>query len=165
MINYVIIIEQSYKPNSFDSMRKTPMTTQVNVGRQTVLSADRDFTYDDFVSGTAKVMIYLKPSTRILRGWVDITTAFNPSGNCTYTVGDTEGATPDVDRWLTSTNAKATGLTALLAPLTDSVIDTAEALTMTVTVASGTVTAGAGKLHIEYIEEGTRTTEFFTRRS
>ena len=141
------------------------MTTSVNVGRQTVLVAERDFTYDDFVSGVAKPVIYLKPSTRILRGWVDITTAFNPSGNCTFTVGDTEGATPDVDRWLTSTNAKATGLTALLAPLTKSVIDTAEALTMTVTVASGTVTAGAGKLIVEYIEDNVRVTEVNTRRA
>lgn len=140
------------------------MTTQVNVTRQTVLAADREFTYDDFVSGTAKPLIYLKPGTRILRGWVDITTAFNPSGNCTFTVGDTEGATPDVDRWLTSTDAKTAALTALLAPLKDSVIDTAEALTMTVTVASGTVTAGAGRVHIEYVE-GARSTEFFTRRS
>jgi hypothetical protein len=114
------------------------MTTQVNVTRQTELTATRDFTYDDFESGVAKPLIYLKPSTRILRGWVDITEAFQGSSTITYTVGDTEGTTPDVDRWLTSTNAKATGLTALLAPLTDSVIDTAEALTMTITAGAST---------------------------
>jgi hypothetical protein len=137
------------------------MTTQTNISRQTVLVAEREFSYDDFTSGVAAPLIYLKPGTRILRGWVDITTAWNPSGNATYEVGDTE--TDDVDRWLTSTNAKSAALTALLAPLKDSTIDTAEAVTMTVTVASGTVTAGAGTLHIEYVED-TRSTEFNTYR-
>lgn len=137
------------------------MTTEVNVLRQTVLSAERSFTYDDFTSGTAKELIFVKPGTRILRGWVDITTAFQGSGTITMEVGDTE--TDDVNRYLTSTNVKTAALTALVAPITASEIATPEAITGTLT-ASGTITAGAGKLHIEFVE-ASRSTEFMTRRS
>lgn len=137
------------------------MTTSVNVNRQSVLSASRDFTYDDFVSGTAKPLIYLRPGTRILRGWVDITTAWVSASTNTYSVGDTEG-TDDVDRWLTSTNAKTAALTALLAPLKASTIDTAEAVTMTLTDGAAP-TAGAGTLYIEYVEEP-RVSEYNTYR-
>ena len=136
--------------------------TTVSTGRQSVLSADRSFNYEDFTSGTAKPMIYVRPGTRILRGWVDITTAWNNTSSASMQVGDTEG-TDDVDRWLTATDAKSAALTDLLAPLKDSVIDTAEAITMTMTV-SGTGNAGAGVLHIEYIEEP-RVTELMTVRS
>jgi hypothetical protein len=136
--------------------------TTVSTGRQSVLSADRSFNYEDFTSGVAKPMIYVRPGTRILRGWVDITTAWNNVSSASVTVGDTE--TDDVDRWLAATvSIKSKALTALLAPLTDSVIDTAEAITMTVTV-SGTGNAGAGVLHIEYIEEP-RVTELNPVRS
>jgi hypothetical protein len=137
-------------------------TTSINTTRQSVLSADREFNFSDFTSGEAKPLIYVRPGTRILRGWVDITTAWNSGSTCTYTVGDTEG-TDDVDRWLTSTNAKSAALTALLAPLKDSVIDTPEAVTMTVTSAGTAPTAGAGALHIEFIEEE-RSTELYTYR-
>jgi hypothetical protein len=137
-------------------------TTTVSTGRQSVLSADRSFNYEDFTSGVAKPMIYVRPGTRILRGWVDITTAWNNTSSASVTVGDTEG-TDDVDRWLTATDAKSAVLTALLAPLKNSVIDTAEAVTMTMTV-SGTGNAGAGVLHIEFIEEP-RVTELNPVRS
>jgi hypothetical protein len=125
-------------------------TTTVSTGRQSVLSADREFNYEDFTSGVAKPMIYVRPGTRILRGWVDITTAWNNTSSASITVGDTEADV--VDRWLTATDAKTTALTALLAPLTDSVLSTGEAISMTLTV-SGTGDAGAGVLHIEYTEE------------
>ena len=126
-------------------------TTAIDTRRQSVLSADREFNFSDFTSGVAKPLIYVRPGTRILRGWVDITTAWNNTSSASMQVGDTEG-TDDVDRWLTATDAKSAVLTALLAPLKDSVIDTPEAITMTMTV-SGTGNAGAGVLHIEYIEE------------
>lgn len=136
--------------------------TTVSTGRQSVLAARREFNYEDFTSGVAKPMIYVRPGTRILRGWVDITTAWNNTSSASMTVGDTEG-TDDVDRWLTATNAKSAALTALLAPLTDSTIETAEAITMTMTV-SGTGNAGAGVLYVEYIEEP-RVTELNPVRS
>src|SRR5574343_522535 len=136
-------------------------TTSINTTRQSVLSADREFNFSDFTSGVAKPLIYVRPGTRILRGWVDITTAWNSGSTCTYTVGDTEG-TDDVDRWITSTNAKATGLTTLTA-LTDSVIDTPEAITMTITSAGTAPTAGAGVLHIEFTE-AERSTEIYPMR-
>jgi len=136
--------------------------TTVSTGRQSVLAARREFNYEDFTSGVAKPMIYVRPGTRILRGWVDITTAWDNVTSASMTVGDTEG-TDDVDRWLTATDAKTAALTALLAPLKNSVIDTAEAITMTMTVV-GAGSAGAGVLHIEYIEEP-RVTELNPVRS
>jgi hypothetical protein len=135
------------------------MTTNVNVNRQTILVAEREFSFDDFVSGVAKPLIYLKPGTRILRGWVDITTAW-VSTTASLTIGDT--AANDVDRWKTATDVKVAALSNLLAPLAKSTIDTAEAVTGTVTV-TGTATAGAGVLHIEYTESS-RSTEFHTYR-
>lgn len=133
------------------------MTTNVNTLRQSVLYAERDFTYDDFTSGEAKPMIYLKPNTRILRGFVDVTTAFNSSSADSITVGDTEGV-DDVDRYLTATDAQATGVTSFTAAnISDGVIGTPEAVTMTWTGTGDAPTAGAGKLAIEYIEVGRQT--------
>ena len=140
------------------------MTTQVNVTRQTVLTAQREFDFQDFVSGVATPLIYLKPSTRILRGWIDITTAWNSGTSATLSIGDTEG-TDDVDRWLVATNVKASALTPLTAPQTKSTIHTAEALTGTLTSVGTAPTAGKGVITIEYIEENTRSSEFMTRRA
>lgn len=141
------------------------MTTQVNVTRQTVLVAEREFDYTDFVSGTPKPLIYLKPGTRILRGFLDITTAFDSGATDTMDVGDTAGATPDVDKYLdgASDNVGTVGIKALaLAPITNGVIQTAEAVTVTYT-GTDACSGGAGALVIEYIED-TRSTEFHTYR-
>lgn len=136
------------------------MTTRANITRQTVLYAERAFSYDDFTSGVAKPLIYLRPGTQILGGYVDITTAFDAGSTggqspTPYTValeiGDTEG-TDDVDRYLTSTSVRTATRTALT-PVHDGVIETSEALTGTITVGSGgTLAAGAGKVGIWYIE-------------
>lgn len=133
------------------------MTTKVNITRQTVLVAERDFDYTDFVSGEAKPLIYLRPGTQILGGFVDITTAWDSTTSAAMTVGDTEG-TDDVDRYKTSFSVKSLGLTSLSAPITNSVIESSEALTATVTV-DGTTTKGAGRIVIWYIESGVRSTE------
>jgi hypothetical protein len=141
-------------------------TTAVNVTRQTVLYAERNFTSDDFAANAAghtKPLIYLKPGTRILRGAVDITTAFQGSGTITASVGDTEGSTPSVNRWKTAYNVKATGITPLVASLADSDLVAAEGITLTV-ASSGTLTGGAGRISIEFIESPNRSTEFNTYR-
>jgi hypothetical protein len=133
------------------------MTTEVNTLRQSVLYAERSFTYDDFTSGEAKPVIYLKPNTRILRGFLDITTAFNSGSSDSMTVGDTEGV-DDVDRYLGATDVSSTGLTALTAPpIADGVIGTPEAVTITWTGGGDAPTAGAGTIAIEYIEVGRQT--------
>ena len=137
------------------------MTSPANINRQTVLSADVEVTFADFTSGVALPIIYLRPGTRILRGWVDIETVWNAAGDVEYTIGDTEGTTDDTDRWLTDTDAKTAALTALLAPLKASTLDGTEALTMTVTTASGTNSTGKARVHIEYTEEN-RSTELNT---
>ncbi len=139
--------------------------SEVNTLRQSVLYADRDFTLSDLTSGVAFPAIYLKPGTRILRGFVDITTPFNSSTSDTISVGDTEG-TDDVDRYLTASNVAHTGGLAkfTLPPLTDAVIGTTEALTITWTGAGTTAaTAGAGRVAIEYVEDN-RQTELHTYR-
>lgn len=133
------------------------MTTSVDITRQTVLYAERAIDFEDFTSGTAKPLIYLRPGTQILGGFVDITTAWNSATSAAITIGDTEGV-DDVDRYLGSTSIKATGRTALV-PVSNGVIETAEALTATVTVV-GAPTAGAGKVGIWYIESGSRSTEY-----
>ena len=139
------------------------MSTPVNINRQTVLYAERDFDFQDLPSGVAKPMIYLPAGSRILRGAVDITTAFNAETSTTITVGDTEG-TDDVDRYKAGINGKVAAITAFTA-ITDSVIDTAEAVTMTATHvdAAGDLDAGAGKLWIEYVVDN-RTTELHAYR-
>jgi hypothetical protein len=137
--------------------------SEVNTLRQSVLYADRDFTVADLTSGEAFPAIYLKPGTRILRGFLDITTAFNSGSADTISVGDTEG-TDDVDRYLVATSVASTGLTKFtLPPLTDAVIGTTEALTITWTGTGTAATAGAGRVAIEYIEEN-RQTELHTYR-
>lgn len=139
------------------------MATSIDVNRQTVLVAERAFTYDDFTSGTAAAMIYLKPGTRILRGFLDVTTAFASQYSDEISVGDTEGV-DDVDRYLVATDVTSTGLTSFsLPPISDGVVDTAEAVTMTWTGSGTATTAGAGTLQIEYTE-AERSTEYHTYR-
>jgi len=133
------------------------MSTNVNINRQTILCAERNFDYADFNSGVANPLIYLRPGTQILGGFVDITTAWNSATSAGMTIGDTEGV-DDVDRYKASFNIKATGLTSLVAPIANGVIDTSEALTGTVTVV-GAPTQGEGRIVVWYIESGTRQTE------
>lgn len=146
------------------------MSTAIDVGRQTVLVAKREFAYDDFVSATAKPVIYLKPGTIILRGYVDITEAFNSASADAIDVGDTFSGTNDEDRYTSSAiDAQATGVTALSARTTGTTgvpsqeITTAEAVTITWTGTGAAPSAGAGLLVVEYIEDE-RTTEFHTYR-
>lgn len=133
------------------------MTTEVNINRQTVLAASREVDFADFTSGVAKPIIYLRPGTQILRGYLEVTEVWNAAGAVAATIGDTEG-TDDVDRYLTSTSLKTLALTPFTSAafaataLKDAVIDTAEALTMTVTTASGTNTTGKARVWIEYSE-------------
>lgn len=138
-------------------------TTPVNVGRQTILSAYRTFNFSDLTSGVAKALIYLKPGTRILRGGVDVTTAWTSGTSDVLTVGDSEGSSPAGNRYKTSFSIAATGLTALVAPVADGVIDTAEAVTVTWTGVGDAPTAGEATLYIEYTE-APRVTEFHTYR-
>jgi hypothetical protein len=134
--------------------------SEINVSRQTVLYAERDFDYADFTSGVAKPIIYLPAGSRVLRGAIDITTAFNSATSSTITLGDTEGV-DDVDRYAAAVDGKAAAITAFTAK-TNAVLETAEAVTMTVTNV-GAPTAGAGKVWIEYIVDN-RTTEIHAYR-
>jgi hypothetical protein len=135
----------------------------IDTRRQSVLYAEQAFTVADLVNGEAVPVIYLKPGTRILRGFLDITTAFDSDTSDAIEVGDT--VADDVDKYLTSTSVASTGLTALTGiPANDGAIDTGEALTITWTgTGSPAATAGAGVLTVEYVEDG-RQTEVHTYR-
>jgi len=137
--------------------------SEVNTFRQSVLYADRDFTVSDLTNGVAVPVIYLKPGTRVLRGFVDITTPFNSGTDDLISVGDTEA--DDVDRYLVADDVAHDGglVQFSLTPLTDGVIGTTEALTITWTGEGTAATAGAGRVAIEYVEDN-RQTEVHTYR-
>lgn len=141
--------------------------SEVNTFRQSVLYADREFTRSDLTSGVPFPAIYLKPGTRILRGFVDITSPFGSASDDLISVGDTEG-TDDVDRYLTADDVAHDGGIVVFdrAPVADGVIGTTEALTITWTGtgdASTVASAGAGRVAIEYVEDN-RQTEVHTYR-
>lgn len=133
----------------------------IATGRQSVLCAERTVTFDDFTTAVALPVIYLRPGTRVLRGYVDVTTAWNTGTTATMSVGDTEG-TDDVDRYMAATDIKTAGIIPLV-PVTDSVVATPEALTATVTLVGTAATAGTATIHIEFVEED-RTTELYPYR-
>jgi len=136
--------------------------TAINVGRQTVLSAVRTFNYEDFADGVTVAAVHLKPGTRILRGWLDVTTAWDTGTTATLSVGDT--LADDVDKYLTATNCKATGITELDGtPVADGEVSTAETVTVTIAAVGTAATQGEATLFVEYVESP-RTTEFHTYR-
>lgn len=139
------------------------MTTAVNINRQSVLSAFREVSFDDFTSGTAKNIIALEPGTWILRGYLDVTTAWNSETSDLVTIGDTVG-TDDVDRYITTastTSLQAAARTAFSTPPITSGWITAvnEWLTMTVTSVDGAgeLDQGSAIVVIEYINLNRRT--------
>lgn len=135
------------------------MATTININRQSVLCAIRDFDYTDFTSGETKPLIYMRPGTIILSVAVNITTAWNSGTSDVLTIGDTEG-TGNVDRYMPSTSIAVTGLKHTVSlPLTDGEFETAGAITGTWTGVGTAPTAGAGRLIVTYIETP-RSTEF-----
>lgn len=139
------------------------MTTEVNINRQSVLCAIRDFDYTDFTSGVAKPLIYIRPGTIVLSLVVDITTAWDSQTSDSLTIGDTEG-TDDVDRYMTATSIAATGRKASVTlPLTNGEVETAEAITGTWTGVGTAPSAGKGRLIVTYIETP-RSTEYTAYR-
>ena len=136
------------------------MAITPNINRQTRLVAYVDITYADLVSGSAVNAIHLPAGARVLGGFLDITTAWNSGTSDSLTVGDTVGSTPDVDRYKTATDAQATGLGALLGPLTNAVIPSGGAwVTVSITSVGDAATAGAARLQVEYVVDD-RVTEY-----
>lgn len=144
--------------------------TPVNINRQTVLHAQQDISFADFgsaKSGTVRA-IYLKPGTRLIRGRIEVTTAFNPETSATLSVGDNLGTTPDVDKYHAAEDVTSTAIVAFDTPsLKDNVIPAGGAwITVTSAVVDDAdeLDAGAATLFIEYVEDG-RVTEYNTVRS
>jgi hypothetical protein len=139
------------------------MTTKVNINRQTVLHAFREFDYQDFAAAATQNMIHVPDGARVLRGFLEVSTGFDDAdgdGTHTISVGDTVGASPDVTRYLNATNAhRATALTALAkAPVKASIIPSGGAWVTLTKTSSKAATGGAGRLEIEYVMD-TRVTE------
>jgi len=148
------------------------MTTEVNINRQTVLHAQRDISYDDFVSGTAKNLIHLQPGTRIIGGYIEVHEGWNSETSATIAIGDTVGSSPDVDKYHTAEDIHDGTITAATVialdhpPVAGGVIPAGGAwLTATVTVvdAAGDLDEGSATIHIDYIEDG-RVSEYNTFR-
>jgi hypothetical protein len=132
------------------------MTTKVNINRQSVLHAFREFDYEDLASGDAEGMIHLPDNARVLRGFLEVTTGFDDAdgdGTHTISVGDTVGASPDATRYLNATSvARATSLTALAkAPVKASIIPSGGAWVTLKKASSKAATGGAGRLEVEYV--------------
>lgn len=136
--------------------------TAINVGRQTVLSASRTFNYEDFADGATIAAIHLKPGTRILRGWLDVTTEWDTGTTATLSVGDT--LADDVDKYLTATDCKTADITAFdETPVANGEVTTAEAVTVTIAAVGTAAEQGEATLFIEFVESP-RVTEFHTYR-
>lgn len=143
--------------------------TPVNINRQNVLHAQQDITFADFgsaKSGTVRA-IYLKPGTRLIRGRIEVTTAFNPETSATLSIGDTQGTTPDVDKYKTAASAAATSIAEFTAPSLKANVIPAGGTWLTVTSVvvddANELNAGAATISIEYVEDG-RVTEYNTVR-
>jgi hypothetical protein len=131
----------------------------ININRQTVLCAYQDFDLSDLEDGVAVKAIHLPAGSRILRGFLDISEAFDSTTSDTLSVGDE--VADDVDKYLVATDVQSTGLTAFsLTPLTVGQIPSGGTwVTLSWTSGGGTPAAGKGRLQIEYVVDG-RQTEF-----
>lgn len=139
--------------------------TAINVNRQSVLYAERSIDYTDLSGTTAKVLIYVRPGTRVLSGFLDVTTAWNNSSTGTLSIGDTYTGGGSATKYLAATDLKTAALTKFtLPPVTNGAVGVEAAIIGTPALAGTAATAGAATIGITYIETG-RTTEFMTRRS
>lgn len=121
-----------------------------NNGHQFVKSAIADFTYADFVSGTYKELIDLPANAVVIGGRLIADTAWNSATSDTLAVGDNTTAA----RYKAAQDVKtAAGLWALV-PTGFRVTNTQLGLGITWTGVGAAPTAGAGRLEVEYIVEG-----------
>ncbi len=116
--------------------------------RQYPLVAIIDFTYSDFVSGTAKDVLGLPSDAIVIDGHIVITTAFNSATSDSINVGDTDSA----NRYANAVNAQSAALTALGPDGTK--LGQGKKITMTWTGAGAAPTAGAGRLVVSYVRAG-----------
>lgn len=137
--------------------------TPIETGRQSVLTATRTLApADEFESGVEQAVIYLRPGTRLLRGFLDVETAWDTT-TAAATIGDTNSG--DADGLLISTDLKVAALTPLAAfTSANGLFETPQAITATVT-ATGVAedSVGAATLVVEFIEVD-RTTELYPYR-
>ncbi len=113
--------------------------------RQTPKVAIADFTYADFVSGTGKAAVRLPANAIVIGGYLAISTAFNSGTSDTMTVGDATTA----NRYKAGINAQTAALTALVP--TGFKLTAAGDVLITNTAVGTAISAGAGRLVIQYI--------------
>lgn len=136
------------------------MATTVNIARQTILVAERNFDFQDLPHDTAVPLIYIRPGTQILGGFVEVTTIWGPSGvtAATLAVGDDSAANTG-SRYASNINLKNAGVSSLTAPVANGVVPSNGAITARASYTGGTPTSGKGRIVVWYIESGVRQTE------
>ena len=124
-----------------------------NCGRQTILSAEVDFTFADIVSGTFAPALDIPAGAIVVSGAVVVKTAFNSGTSDVLSVGDVALNT----RYLSNGNIHATGMVNLVPT---GFRHTGGEIGVLWTAVGAAATAGAAKLIVNYVIEG-RATETF----
>jgi len=117
--------------------------------RQTPAVAIVDFTFADFVSGTIQAAVDIPQDAVLIGGDLIIDTVFNSGGNDTLTVGDVTVT----DRYKAGINGQSLGRTALV-PTGFATTNTQKYIGVKWTGTSTAPTTGAGRLIVEYIQNG-----------
>ncbi len=118
--------------------------------RQAPAVAVVDFTYEDFgASGTIEAAIDMPAGAQVIGGDITISEAFNSSVSDTLTVGDVTVT----DRYKAGINGQSTARTALI-PTGFEITSTQKTIGIKWTGSGDAPTAGAGRLVVEYVQNG-----------
>lgn len=123
--------------------------------RQYPLVANASFAFGDFTSGVGAAVFALPQNAVVTGGQVIIDTAWDSATSDGLEVGDAG----DDNRYLTSTDAQSAARTALV-PTGYQVTNANRNILVEITSAGGSLSAGAGRIQVEYIVEGRATENF-----
>ena len=124
------------------------MAITLDSDRQYALVAIVDFTFADFTSGVATNAIQLPSDAVVTGGSFVIDTAFDSGTSDTFLIGDTA----DADEYGSAIDGQAVAATALVP--TGVELTAGGYVTLTNTMVGTAVTAGAGRLIVEYVRDG-----------
>jgi hypothetical protein len=124
------------------------MALVLNSDRQTILVGKQVINFDDLTSGVATLAMKLPGGARVLAGSLGVTTAFDSVTSDDVVIGDSTTA----NKYLTTTSAQSTGLTAFTG--TDGEADTLDGIYVTLTSAGGGLSAGSMFVEVQYVIDG-----------
>jgi hypothetical protein len=131
------------------------MAIQVPDTRQSPLVAIASFVYTDFTSGVGVPVAALPQGAVVTGGYLIVDTAFDGSSTVAADVGDAGTA----NRYESAQDVKSGADIWALTPTGYSVVNANRNVLLEIT-AGGTITAGAGRIIVEYVVDG-RSTENF----